>query len=295
MNESTVDIVVKHRHLFEEQTTVPFPTYEKVQIGLNKRHTVEAAREADIPQPKTLFSTKSTLDEAEATLGYPLVVKAEHGSGREEVSVCHSRKELEAMINDPSSLVGPVLFQEFIPNGGERGVYTLYDENSNMVGLTVQHRLRDLPPDGGVSTYRETVEDPQLVELTDQFLTALDWEGLAIAEFRIDARTGEPQLIELNPRFWGSLALSTFAGVDFPNLLYQLTMGEPIEPSLEYDVGVRARNLSKDAFQLLKREDQLTALREFFAPSTQPTTFDFVCWMIHCQWLVSVCIGLNRY
>jgi Predicted ATP-grasp enzyme len=276
MNESTVDLVVKHRHLFEEQTTVPFPSYEMVQIGLNKRHTVEAAREADIPQPKTLFSTESTLNEAEAALGYPLVVKAEHGSGRKEVSVCHSREELDAVTNDSASLVGPVLFQEFIPNGGERGVYTLYDENSTMVGLTVQHRLRSLPPDGGVSTYRETVEDPQLVDLTDQFLTALDWQGLAMAEFRIDARTGEPRLIELNPRFWGSLALSTFASVDFPYLLYQLTMGDPVEPKLDYDVGVRARNLTKDAFQVLKRDDQLTALREFFTPSTQPSTFDIL-------------------
>lgn len=276
MNESTVDIVVKHRDLFEKETTVPFPSYEKLQVGLNKRRTVEAAREADIPQPKTLFSRETTLDEAGATLGYPLVVKAEHGSGREGVSVCYSREELDTVINDPKSSPGSVLFQEFIPNGGERSVYTLYDETSTMVGLTVQHRLRSLPPSGGVSTYRETVEDPQLVELTDQFLTELNWQGLAMAEYRIDARTGEPQLIELNPRFWGSLALSTFAGVDFPNLLYQLAMGEPVEPNLEYDVGVRARNLSKDAFQVLKRDDQLTALREFLTPSTQPSTFDIL-------------------
>jgi predicted ATP-grasp superfamily ATP-dependent carboligase len=276
MNESTVDIVVNHRHRFEDETTIPFPKYETLRLGLNKRRTVEAAREAGVPQPKTLFSTETTVDEAEAALGYPLVVKAEHGSGREGVSVCHSRDELDAATTDPTAPTGPVLFQEFIPNGGERGVYTLYDGSSTMVGLTVQHRLRSLPPSGGVSTYRETVADPQLVELTDQFLTALDWQGLAMAEFRIDARTGEPQLIELNPRFWGSLALSTFAGVDFPYLLYRLARGEHVEPNLEYDVGVRARNLSKDTFQLLHREDRLTALQEFVTPSTQPATFDIL-------------------
>jgi predicted ATP-grasp superfamily ATP-dependent carboligase len=276
MNEVTVNLVVKHRHLFEQETRVPFPPHEMVQIGLNKRQTVEAARQVDIPQPRTLFSSETTVAEAEAELGYPLVVKAEHGSGRDGVSVCHSREELDAVFDDPTSPLGPVLFQEFIPNGGERGVYTLYDGSSAMVGLTVQHRLRSLPPDGGVSTYRETVEDPQLVEITDRFLTTLDWQGLAMAEFRIDARTGEPQLIELNPRFWGSLALSTFAGVDFPYLLYQLAMGESVEPNLNYNVGVRARNLSKDAYQVLKRDDQLTALREFLTPSRQPSTFDIL-------------------
>ena len=34
----------------------------------------------------------------------------------------------------------------------------------------------------------------------------------------------EPKLIEVNPRFWGSLALAIYAGIDFPYLLYKLAM-----------------------------------------------------------------------
>jgi hypothetical protein len=75
---------------------------------------------------------------------------------------------------------------------------------------------------------------------------------------------------------WGSLALSVYAGVDFPSLLYRVAMGEELEPQLEYAVGVRARCLFTDAQQVLAREDRTTALAEFFTPSSKPCRFDIV-------------------
>jgi predicted ATP-grasp superfamily ATP-dependent carboligase len=62
-----------------------------------------------------------------------------------------------------------------------------------------------------------------------------------MVEFKVDPRDNEPKLMELNPRFWGSLALAIHAGVDFPYLLYKMAMGEEFEPVVEYKVGVRCR------------------------------------------------------
>jgi predicted ATP-grasp superfamily ATP-dependent carboligase len=62
-----------------------------------------------------------------------------------------------------------------------------------------------------------------------------------MVEFKVDPRDNEPKLMELNPRFWGSLALAIQAGVDFPYLLYKMAMGEAFEPIVEYEVGVRCR------------------------------------------------------
>lgn len=276
VNENTVETVVKNRSKFEDHTTVPFLPIEKLRVGLNKRRTIEAAREFDIPHPKTLFSGETDLDTAEEVLGYPIVVKPQRGRGRIGVTVCNSREEFERATERTRSQHGAVLFQEFIPRGDERGVYTLYDNSGELTALTVQQRLRSNPPEGGASTYRETVEDPALVELTDRFLTALDWRGLAMAEFRIDSRTGEPMLLEINPRFWGSLALGVYAGVDFPYLLYQLAIGQNPEPNLGYEVGVRCRCLFSDGLQVLARKDRLRALREFFTPSQKPCSYDIV-------------------
>lgn len=276
IHERTVEIVVEHRSRFEKYTTVPFPPYDRLRIGVNKRRTIEAAREFDIPHPKTLLPDEADLDSVEETIGYPVVAKAQRGENREGTVICESREDLERADRKLRENKGPVLFQEFIPNGGERGVYTLYGSTGELTALTVQQRLRTKPPSGGSSTYRETVTDPELVALADDLLTALDWYGLAMIEFRIDSRTGDPQLIEINPRLWGSLALSVYAGANFPYLLYQMASGDTPEPTLEYTADVQARCLFTDALQVPEREQRLQALSEFLTPAAKPCCYDIV-------------------
>lgn len=276
INEATVDVVVRNAERFEPYTTVPFLPYERLLVGLDKRRTIDAAREAGIPHPATYCSDEHSIEHVESELGYPVVVKPPIGEGRRGISVCDTRDELERAAREGEATHGTVIYQEYIPNGGERGVYTLYDCDGELTGLTVQRRLRSRPPDGGASTYRETIEDPELVALASRLLESIDWRGLAMVEFRYDDRTGEPKLIEINPRLWGSLSLSTYAGVDFPYLLYRLAIGESPDPALDYEVGVRSRCLFTDALQVTQREDRLRALVEFFTPSERPCTYDIV-------------------
>jgi predicted ATP-grasp superfamily ATP-dependent carboligase len=85
------------------------------------------------------------------------------------------------------------------------------------------------------------VHHPQIEELGIRLLRALQWYGVAMVEFKVDPRDNQPKLMELNPRFWGSLALAIHAGVDFPYLLYKMAMGEEFDPALDYKEGVRCR------------------------------------------------------
>ena len=270
----TVIPIVEARDRLEPHTTIPFPDTETIHIGTDKKRTIEAAREAGIPHPKTLTPEGVDLDVVEAEIGYPVVLKPRMGAGRIGVSVCHTPAELENAYANTHERHRPMLIQEFIPNGGERGVYTLYDWSSELKAVTVQRRLRTDPPEGGTSTLRETVADPDLVSLTDDFLSGLNWQGVAMTEFRFDPRDGEPKLLEINPRLWGSLALSVGAGVDFPYLLYQLATKGKCDTALDYQVGVQARHLLGDIAHLLAREDKGSALREFLRPANGPRHYD---------------------
>ena len=62
-----------------------------------------------------------------------------------------------------------------------------------------------------------------------------------MVEYKIDAATGAPYLMEINGRLWGSLQLAIDAGVDFPSLLVASAMGTPPEPVRSYHVGTRSR------------------------------------------------------
>ncbi|MFD1598149.1 ATP-grasp domain-containing protein [Halobellus rarus] len=270
----TVPSVVRNRERVEAHTTLPFLPFERLEVGLDKAYTFEAAREAGVPAPATLAPTTLDLDAVATEIGYPAVVKPRRAAGGFGVHVCESPDELERVFEEVRAQYGPSVIQEFVPNGGEVGVYTIYDCSSTLTGVTVQRRLRTNPPGGGASTLRETIAAPELVAVADRLFTSIDWKGVAMAEFRVDPRDGKPKLLEVNPRLWGSLALSVFAGVEFPYLLYQLATTGHCESSLTYRVGVQARNLTGDIGHLLAREDKARALREVLGRDDAPRTDD---------------------
>ncbi len=103
-------------------------------------------------------------------------------------------------------------------------------------------RLREVPLWGGVSVYREAIALPTaLTDAGTRLLTALDWEGVAMVECKHDLVTDRYHVMEINPRFWGSLQLAIDAGVDFPALLVACALGQPPAPITRYHVGVRCR------------------------------------------------------
>jgi predicted ATP-grasp superfamily ATP-dependent carboligase len=134
------------------------------------------------------------------------------------------------------------IVQEWIPDGG--GVYgfsALFDETSNVKAAFVHKKLRMYPVQGGPSTLGEGVEYPQVMEMGLSLLKSLNWVGVGMAEFKVDPRDGIPKLMEVNPRFWGSLQLAIASGVDFPYLILKMAKRENFEPILHYAVGKRFR------------------------------------------------------
>ena len=66
-------------------------------------------------------------------------------------------------------------------------------------------------------------------------------------------QTGSPPVfMEVNGRFWHSLALACYAGVDFPALLAQMAEHGDIEPNVGYRDGVRCRWLLGDLRHLVE-------------------------------------------
>jgi len=65
-------------------------------------------------------------------------------------------------------------------------------------------------------------------------------------EYKVNERTGEKYLIEINGRFWGSLPLSIVSGVDFPRLLYEMYVKQYLQPVTVYKMGLYCRNISMD-------------------------------------------------
>jgi hypothetical protein len=152
-----------------------------------------------------------------------------------------SKKDLEIA----ASRVGEhdeLLAQEFIPSAGGIGVSFLMKDGVARASFT-HRRLLEFPETGGPSLVRESCHNQIAESAAQELLGALKWNGVAMVEFRIDSRTGKPVLMEINPRFWGSLPLAIACGVDFPKLLCDMYEFGDVAPSRAYQDGVGCVNL----------------------------------------------------
>jgi predicted ATP-grasp superfamily ATP-dependent carboligase len=146
----------------------------------------------------------------------------------------------------------PLLVQQRIVGPGV-GIFLLLWEG-RVLATFAHRRIREKPPSGGVSVYRESIAaDPQLVARSRALLEHLGWCGVAMVEYKVDERTGTPYLMEVNGRFWGSLQLAVDAGVDFPVLLVAAATGAEPEPVPSYTTGVRLRWWWGDVDHLIAR------------------------------------------
>lgn len=134
--------------------------------------------------------------------------------------------------------------QEWVPGRGF-GVEVLYDRG-RMAWHFVHQRLHEWPLTGGASTWRRACgPETELVEQTRRLLDRLQWHGVAMVEWRRDD-DGKAHLIEINPRLWGSLPLTIFAGVDIPSGMLALARKTPLPPAPRWRAGAMARNLGED-------------------------------------------------
>ena len=124
---------------------------------------------------------------------------------------------------------------------------------------------------------REGVEHPQIMELGLSLLKSLNWVGVGMVEFKVDPRDGIPKLMEVNPRFWGSLQLAIVSGIDFPYLILRMARKERFEPILCYEVGKRCRWLLLGDIQHFLSNPQRFHLRpSFFNFFDTNTSYDII-------------------
>ena len=245
MELSTQLLVTRNRGRLEALVRIPFARTELALQVHDKGWLTSFALERGIDCPAT-FSPQGP-DQAAAMapqLPYPVLVKPRHSSGGRGIVRVNRAADLLAGYATVHARYPMPIVQELIPPGGEAlGVAVLMNYASEPRASFVYRRLREYPLSGGPSTLRESICHPELQQCAESLLCSLGWVGVAMVEFKVSPADGQPKLLEVNPRFWGSLHHAIVCGVDFPFLLYSLAMEGDVAPVRGYRVGVRSRSL----------------------------------------------------
>jgi predicted ATP-grasp superfamily ATP-dependent carboligase len=177
-----------------------------------------------------------------ATWDGPAVVKPRMSSGSRGLRFVEGREQLlDAYREVAAQYPRPVVQRQVPAEGQGLGVFALLDPGHAPLAVFGHRRLREYPVTGGPSTLRESYRDEALIELSLRLLRSMKLVGVAMVEFKVDPNSGQPLLMEVNPRFWGSLELAVLAGVDVPVLYHMASLGMHVEPVLDFRKGVMCR------------------------------------------------------
>jgi len=257
--------------------TIPFPSIDAFRAASDKRALSEIASGLGIAVPRQwAIPTPGELTNVDvARLPFPMVVKPSRSVGeRDGVRSKHTVRyaadagELRAILADSPAAAYPLLLQQRVTGPG-CGVFLLRWDGRSIASFA-HRRIREKPPAGGVSVCAEAVAlDSALMAQSERLLEALEWQGVAMVEYKLDAATGTPYLMEINGRFWGSLQLAIDAGVDFPRLLVRCALGECFSTLPAYRIGTRGRWWWGEVDHLLARLRRTDA--ELALPPGSPT------------------------
>ena len=288
ISDASCHALLPERGRFPEQTKLLAPTETAYRQLSDKRKVAESAEGQGIYSPPGGYA--AALDDALAisrNVGWPLIVKpvtsiVANAAGQAPMRLAVRRVDDVADLKRVWQELGGsgALVQKCVPGWGE-GLFVLRSHGQTRA-VFAHRRLREKPPEGGVSVLREAIAvDPDLLARLEVMLDQADFEGVAMAEFKTDGTSR--WLMEFNVRFWGSLQLAIDAGVDFPRLLVDSMSVENSEATLatahttEFQCGVRSRWLLGEVDHALAlarggtdakgRSGWIQALRVMFLPA----------------------------
>jgi len=234
------------------------PKIESLRISDNKELLTTYASEIGLDCPRTFY--RKSPDEVATLhlkgLTFPCIIKfrgdkrSSHWQPEERYSIVYSPKELVAEYVRMNQIEDYPIIQEYI-HGQGYGYFALYDRDKHIRAHFCHKRIREYPITGGPSSCCESVYDDELVKVGRRLLDSLEWSGLAMVEMKYDKIRNKFYIIEVNPRYWGSLPLAVISGVNFPVLHALSVLNVDYEPVLEYATGTKLRFIHKDIFAIL--------------------------------------------
>ncbi|MGH9577632.1 MAG: hypothetical protein ACRD3R_09350, partial [Terriglobales bacterium] len=204
MTDVTTRLAAEVRASFPSEVRLPLPPVRQVELAQDKGHVLDLALRLGIPCPETWRpQSEQELESLAACLRYPVVIKPRFSRFRRDgawvrgdVGYAADAAELLRRYREAEGSLSGAMIQQCIAGEG-LGVFLLLWKGEARA-VFCHRRLREKPPWGGVSVYRESIPPQEpLVRNSVALMRALEWQGVAMVEYKVDASTGVPNLMEV--------------------------------------------------------------------------------------------------
>ncbi len=207
------------------------PSNEQFELR-DKLHLSDFSKHMGLLYPKTLAITD--LNEIKAkmeqgNLDFPVVVKGRYY----KAYIVHSLEQAQLKFTEIAQEWGvPILIQQVV-QGEELNVIGVGDGKGGHIGILPIKKLTTTAI--GKIWSGVTLNHPDLIAMTEQFLAKTKWQGPFELECMFNKE--ESFLIEINPRFPAWVYFATGCGINLPERLLKFINGETVPKDKEIPVG----------------------------------------------------------
>ncbi|MBS7526951.1 ATP-grasp domain-containing protein [Fusibacter paucivorans] len=281
----THECIVQYSELIKPYFEYHLVCHENLERANNTFLLSEVAGDVNVPFPETTWLKENeTIQSLANRLTYPVVVKyrfAERLTLKPEqrYRIIDNANDFVAAYSNMHAIQSSPLVQRYVTGSGF-GVSCVFDASHEPTAIFCHKRLREYPVSGGPSTLCESIWDDRMVRYAVDLLKALNWRGFAMVEFKGEIG-GDVYLMEINPRFWGSMMLSLQAGCDMPFAYYKsvqrLSTAHQGQISFgnRYQLGVRMQFILQDFLATVCNiRKRPMGLLSYFSHLLSPSTKD---------------------
>ena len=231
-------LIAQYAERLSKHIKVAAPAIESIGQVHPKDNLAQTAQRLGIHIPQTWLPDS---EEDLKDISFPAIIKPADDVGGRGISKVKDHQELLSAYNQSKQRYGtPPLVQQAV-KGQDYCLAVLCDDGDSRASMAYLN-IRKFPAESGAGFVRETVDDSLFVEVARPLLKEIGWNGVTEIDFMWDENPhSKPWLIEINPRFWAGLFQSIESGIDFPWLLYELTVNGSIPPAGPAKIGQKTK------------------------------------------------------
>jgi carbamoyl-phosphate synthase large subunit len=228
VDEELIPISLSKTTFEEGGTTVLLASSDILEQSLDKWKTYMLLHEAKIPTIKSMLNPNRDL--IVQNFGVPFVIKPRQGRGGRGFTVLENLSLFDYYVQK----IDNPIFQEYL-TGEEYTVDVVACRKGKILAIVTKKRVEMR----GGSTYKAiTVRNKEIEKITMNIALLLKANGPLNIQFIINPKTGQPNVLEINPRFSSTLSLTVHAGINSVELLIEDALGKTPNQTQSFKEGL---------------------------------------------------------
>ncbi|MFI9026724.1 ATP-grasp domain-containing protein [Streptomyces sp. NPDC053560] len=222
-DEEAAVLIAEHADVLGDRFLFPRTPPGLSRRVASKQGLHELCTEHGIPSPRAAFpQTQADIEDFAEHACFPVVAKNREAFQRRSRPAVNGTTRIAdaAHLRHLAKGWGPrpgVILQEYLPREEAEDwvVHAYFDADSAASAMFTGVKVRSWPPHAGMTACAYVVDNPELADMTAQFIKRIGFSGIIDLDWRYDRRDRRYKLLDFNPRMGAQFRLfENEAGVD---------------------------------------------------------------------------------